>query len=66
VKRIFVFQGGAEAGSTDWKWGVSKSTIQGCIIVFGVAETPAGLVWDRRFPVNQLYPAHPSARGSSV
>jgi hypothetical protein len=31
-----------------------------------VAETPAGLVWDRRFPVNQLYPAHPSARGSSV
>lgn len=35
---------------------------QGGTNVFGAAENPTGLVWDRHFLVNQLYPAHPSAR----
>jgi len=42
------------------------SALQSGTIVLGVAEKPTGLVSDRHFLVNQLYPAHPSVRGSSV
>lgn len=56
-------QSNTEGIDTEFKSrSVAWSTCRAAPLFLGVAEKPTGLVWDRHFLVNQLYPAHPSAR----